>query len=376
MKFTTALPEFQKHLQTAIQAVPPKSTLPVLENFHFVLSGNQLQITSTDQELTIISLLEVDGAEDGAILAPARKLFDIVKALGNAGRITISCDKKNYKITLKTDFGEYTLHGLDANEFPSVPEFSTGTTIRLTAEEAMNIARVGSFAASKDEYRPAMTGMLLQCETNRINAVTTDGFRLVRVVVRSSNGTPIADQKMDVIIPVRAIDLLKKVDGDLTILVSPTHAKFVTPGSTVITRIIDEKFPPYESVIPLDNDKTARFTLSELASSVKRVSLFANTNTKQLRFVLEGNKLMSVAEDVESGNKGQEEISCDFGGARFEIGFNYRYIEEAMSHLLSDVGASSAVMTFSTPNKAVLIKPIRDEQEADDVLMLVMPVRL
>lgn len=375
MKFTVALPDLQKVLQSALQAVPPKSTLPVLENFYFRLDGSTLHITATDQELTIIATLPVDGVSNGEVLIPARKLSDIVKALGNAGRISIGAEGKSYKITLKTDFGEYVLHGLDANEFPSVPDFSTGTTIQIPGADAMRVARVASFAASRDEYRPAMTGMLFECDSTRINVVTTDGYRLVKVVLESSNGALLADKKTDVIIPVRAIDLLKRIEGDLVMLVSDTHAKFTTGTATIITRIIDERFPPYESVIPQGNDKFARVGTSELIASVKRAALFSNTNTKQVRLALSTNKITVIAEDQETGNKAQEEITCDYAGEAFEIGFNHRYIEEALAHLADD-GVTATVLTFSNPNRAALMKPLRDDVEGDDVLMLVMPVRL
>jgi DNA polymerase-3 subunit beta len=374
MKFSASLPEFQKVILTALQAIPPKSTLPVLEHFHFVLAGTTLTITATDQELTIVSSLEVEGNTNGEVLIPARRLADIAKALGNTGRIMLSSDAKTMKITLKTEYGEYTLNGLDANEFPNVPDFSVGAVIALSAHEAMKIARTASFAASKDEYRPAMTGLLLEGDETKLSAVTTDGFRLVRVTL-SANGKSLASRQVSVILPVRAVDLLKKVDEDISMLVSATHAKFVIGSTIVITRVIDEKFPPYESVIPNDNDKSARFQIGDLTSAVKRVSLFANPNTKQIRFQLDTNKLTSFAEDIETGNRGQEDMMCDYNGAKFEIGFNYRYIEEAIAHL-SDTGASKAVITFSTPNRATLIKPLLDEQESEDVLMLVMPVRL
>jgi DNA polymerase-3 subunit beta len=375
MKFSTALPEFQKLLQTAIQAVPPKSTLPVLENFSFSLAGTTLHTIATDQELTVIATLDVDGHEDGQILAPARKLLDIVKALGSTGRITLTAEPKTCKITLKTDYGEYVMNGLKAEEFPPVPDFANGITINLTADESMKIARTAVFAASKDEYRPAMTGLLLQCDQNRLNAVTTDGFRLVRVTVKSNGAGVIASEKTDVIIPVRTIDLLKKVDGDVHVLVSPTHAKFTLPQATIITRVIDERFPPYESVIPQDNDKIVRVALSDIAAAVKRVSLFANSNTKQIRLKFRTNNLTVFAEDMETGGKAQEDVVCDYAGEAFEIGFNHRFIEEAIGHL-GDSGADTAAFTFSSPNRAALLKPIRNEEEQEDVLMLVMPVRL
>jgi DNA polymerase-3 subunit beta len=374
MKFTIVLADFQKLLQTVIQAVPPKSTLPVLENVHAVVSGSTLQVTATDQELTIISTADVESVGEGEILMPARRLLDLIKALGSTGKVSVSTDDKTLKITLKTDGGEYVLHGLSAREFPDIPDFSDGASLHLAAADAMTIARTASFAASKDEYRPSMTGMLLRGDAKSLAAVTTDGFRLVRVLIHAGE-QPLARPSVDVIIPVRAIDLLKKVDNDLDMLVNRTHARFSLGRTVVITRIIDEVFPPYEGVIPKDNDKVARFLISDLMASVKRVSLFANPNTKQIRFQLAKNSLTTVADDVETGNRGQEGISCDYDAESFEIGFNYRYIEDALSHL-SDTGASEAVATFSTPSRAVLIKPLRDEQESDDVLMLVMPVRL
>jgi DNA polymerase III subunit beta len=375
MKFSTALPDFQRLLQTAVQAVPPKSTLPVLENFYFNLAASTLTVTATDQELTVIAALDVSGELDGEILVPARKLLDIVKALGTSGGLTFSTDKKTFKVTLKTDVGEYVLHGLGADEFPAIPDFSTGTTIELTGADAMRIARTGSFAASKDEYRPAMTGMLLECDTQTLTAVTTDGYRLVRITIQAADGEFIADKKTDVIIPVRAIDLLKKIDGNLTMLLSPTHAKFTTATSTIITRVIDERFPPYQSVIPQDNDKEVRVGASDFIAAVKRVSLFTNSNTKQIRFLVANNKITALAEDQETGNKGQEEIVCDYNGSEFEIGFNHRYVEEAMAHLAEEK-ANAAVLSFSTPNRAALIKPMVDDVPSESVLMLVMPVRL
>jgi DNA polymerase-3 subunit beta len=376
MKFTVALPDFQKALQTVLPAVPPKSTLPVLENFYFQLHDTSLQIIATDQELTIVAEVRVEGESDGAILAPARKLSDIIKALGNAGRVRFIAEEQGFKITLKTDFGQYILHGLSPEEFPSVPEFSAGATIQLSGVDAARIAKIASFAVSRDEYRPAMTGMLFECDVARLNAVTTDGYRLVKVSLEARSGEVIADKKTDVIVPVRAVDLLKKLDGDVvTMLVSQTHAKFSTPSFTVITRIIDERFPPYESVIPQGNDKIARVTLSEFIGSVKRVALFSNATTKQIRLALSANKITIVAEDQESGNKAEEEITCDYAGEEFEIGFNHRYIEEAVAHLAED-GVNAAILSFSNANRAALMKPLRDDVESEDVLMLVMPVRL
>lgn len=375
MKFSVALSEFQKLLQTVIQAVPPKSTLPVLENFHFTLTGNFLQAIATDQELTISSALEVDGNDNGAMLVPARKLSDIVKALGNTGMITFIGNKDRYKITLKTNYGEYTMFGQDPDDFPNIPSFTKGVSVHIAKDDMTKIANKTAFAVSKDEYRPAMTGVLFQFKAEELCAVATDAYRLARIKIASGNGTILPDQNHEAIIPARTVELLKKLDGDIDLLMTETHAKFIAGGTTIITRIIDEKFPAYESVIPSDNTKEVKFRPADLLSSVKRVALFSSAVSRQIRLALDGNSWTITGEDVESGNKAVETIPCEYNGDALEIGFNYRYIEEALGHL-TDSANEEAVMTFSAPTRPALLKIVRDGQIKEDVLMLIMPVRL
>lgn len=374
MRFSVSLPDFQKLLQNVIQAVPPKSTLPVLENFHFRLEGSQLQATATDQELTVISSVAVQGNDDGTILVPARKLFDIVKALGNAGMLTFASEPSTFKITLKTDYGEYTMFGMDPQEFPDVPDFATGVTAKFSKDDIMKIAQKTVFAVSRDEYRPAMTGVLFQFDVQSLNAVSTDSYRLVRVTLQNNGATQLPQQSHTAIVPARALDLLKKVDSDVDVLMSDTHAKFALDGMTIITRLIDERFPAYENVIPTNNDKEVKFMPGDVLASVKRVALFSSSISRQVQFALEPNKWTIVGEDLETGNKAVEAIPCEYANEPIEIGFNYRYIEEALNHLV-DGSSSEVLMSFSTPTRPALMKPTKDGAERDDVLMLIMPVR-
>ena len=374
MKFSVSLFEFQQLLQTVIQAVPPKSTLPVLENFHFRLKEGALRATATDQELTVVSDIQVEAHDDGELLVPARKLFEIVKALGNTGMLTFSADPSSYRITLKTDYGEYTVFGMNAREFPDIPDFANGIEAHFSREDMMKIAQKTAFAVSRDEYRPAMTGVLFQFNVDTLNAVSTDSYRLVRVILQNSETTKLPDRSHTVIVPSRAIELLKKVDSDVDMLMSETHAKFVTKNSTVITRLIDERFPAYENVIPANNDKVVKFVSGDVLSSVKRVALFSSSISRQVQFMLEPNRWTIVGEDLETGNKAVETVPCEYTNEAIDIGFNYRYIEEALNHL-ADGANAEAMMSFSTSTRPALIKPLKDGVEREDVLMLIMPVR-
>jgi len=373
MQFTVALSDLQKALQKVLPAIPAKSTIPVLEHLHATLSGTDLTFMATDQEISISLTIPVSGEGDGEILIPARQFNDLIKELGSAGTVTVSADD-DHVITVRTPTGSYQMKGLDADEFPSIPPFPEAQTAMLSKDDMSRMANKVVFAVSTEEYRPSMTGVFFQFNGESATAVATDGFRLSRVIV-ASNGSPFPTD-LEVIIPARAVDLLKKIEGDVKMDVSRTHARFTVGAMVVTTRIIDEKYPPYQNVIPTDNDKSLIVNQREVLGAIKRVSLFANVNTRHVRFKVDGSEVAVHSEDEDSGGKGTETIPCEFNGGdgKFEIGFNYRFLEEAIKNISSDDDPDLNVkMTFSTPIRAVLITP---GVENSSLLMLVMPVKI
>jgi DNA polymerase III subunit beta len=373
MQFTVALSDLQKALQKVLPAIPAKSTIPVLEHLHASLSGTDLTLLATDQEISISLTIPVSGEADGEVLIPARQFNDLIKELGSAGTINITADDAQL-ITVKTPTGTYEMKGLDADEFPNIPPFPQAQTALLSKDDMMRMANKVVFAVSTEEYRPSMTGVFFQFSGETATAVATDGFRLSRVIVDAPKGSPFPTD-LEVIIPSRAVDLLKKVDGDVTMDVSRTHARFSVDSMVITTRIIDEKYPPYQNVIPTDNDKSLIVNQREVMSAIKRVSLFANVNTRHVRFKIDGSDLAVHSEDEDSGGKGTETIPCEFtGNGSFEIGFNYRFLEEAIKNITTDDDPDLNVkMTFSTSVRAVLITP---GIESTSLLMLVMPVKI
>jgi DNA polymerase III subunit beta len=371
MKFTVALPELQRALQKLLPAIPAKSTIPVLEHVHVSLAGSALTFTATDQEITISLTIPVAGEADGAVLIPARQFNDLVKELGSAGTIEVGSDENDH-IIVRTPTGSYEMKGLDAVEFPSIPPFPESTKAILRREDMARMANKTVFAVSTEEYRPSMTGVFFQFNGDHVTSVATDGFRLSRVTVRGAADT--FPSALECIIPARAVELLRKVDGDVTMEVSRTHARFTIDSQTITTRIIDEKYPPYQNVIPTDNDKTLVVNQREVLAAIKRVSLFANTNTRHVRFRIAERSLSVHSEDEDSGGSGTETIPCEFTHDTFEVGFNYRFLEEAIKNITTEDDPDLNVrMTFSTPIRAVLITP---GVENDSLLMLVMPVKI
>ncbi|MFM8457146.1 MAG: DNA polymerase III subunit beta [Ignavibacteria bacterium] len=368
MKFSISLGDFQKAMQRVLPAIPPRSTLPVLEHVHCTASKSGLDLIASDQEMTISTHVPCMVEEQGTVLIPARKLHDLLRSLGQEGALLIDINA-NLDITFKTSGGSFTMKGMDSEDYPQQPVFPEGEHALLSAADAMKIANRTMFAVSDDEYRPAMTGVLFQFRGNHVVGVSTDSYRLARVIVRGEH----FPDDLDVIIPSRAMDVLRKVDSNVDMSVTRTHARFAMSDTTVITRIIDERFPPYENVIPVDNDKIAIVNQKDLAGVIKRVALFTSSTSRQIKITLTPNRVHVHGEDDETGSNADESTACEFSGSdAFEIGFNHRYLEEALQQLSGDE-SGMVRLSFSSPNRAVLIEPT---SENSDILILVMPVRL
>lgn len=371
MRFSVTLGDLQKVVSRVIPAIPPKSTLPILEHIHCTAANGTLTMWATDQELTISSSIAAFTDAEGEVLIPARRFNEIIRALGQEGTVEIAVSG-NMDITLATNFGKYNMKGVNAAEFPLMPEFPAGTEAKLTKEYVSFIADKTVFAASKEEYRPAMTGVYLQFQGEFLSAAATDSYRLSRVIV------PAMDHKfptdLNVIVPARTIELLRKADSDVTVSVTRTHAQFIMGNTTYITRVIDEKFPPYENVIPKDNDKEVTINVREMISAIKRVAIFTNNRSYQIKVTIASEGLLIQGDDEESGSSAQEKVSCDYSGQSFDIGFNYHYLLDALQHIeTNNEDTKECLFTFSSPTRATLLKPGRDD---NSLLMLVMPTRL
>lgn len=389
MKFSVILSEFAKVLNDVLPAIPRKSTLPILEHLHFTLSANSLRIVATDQEIIIKSEITVEGTEDGEILVPAKRLSEIVKVLDQAGTIEFISNPENHEITLKTQSGKYTMLGLDADEYIDLPEiFGEETeaidgrpevhTAHFTAADMQRLTNLTSFAVSTDEFRLAMTGILFQFRGNYVYSVATDSFRLVRITAFASEEQPFPED-FDVIIPTRAIEILKKVNTNITMTSianedKVTHLRFIIGNLVFITRVINERFPPYETVIPTGNELTMVTSRKEFLAAIKRVSIFTSNVSHQIRMNLSNDSFVLGGEDESTNSNASETLPCDFNGEAITIGFNVKYLDDAISHLEpATEGDDNIYLFISEPTKPILINTEPNSQRS---LMLLMPVRL
>jgi len=212
--------------------------------------------------------------------------------------------------------------------------------------------------------------VLMQFKQNELRAVATDGHRLVRLTYKDVKG---GKPGKDVIVPSKALALVSRTleEGACTMSVSTTHAQFTSGKVTLTSRLIEEAYPNYESVIPLDNEKRLTVSRDQLLASVRRVALYSSSTTHQVRFSLKKDELRVTAEDVDFGGEAREKIVCQYSADEMEIGFNSTYVVDILSH----IDSSEIAFKFSSAVRAAIITPA-SMKENEDVLMLVMPMRL
>lgn len=369
MKFSVSTNEFQKLLGSISGVIPAKSTLPILENFLLELSGDTLGITATDLEMYTTVTLKVESKDKGKFIVPAKRLLEIVRSLTDP-TIKFTVDLESFKITLNTENGEYKLTGETDENYPSLPEFKGEKELKVGNDVLKRMITKSEFAVSSDELRPAMTGVLIQIRPEELSAISTDGHRLVRYRNTSFRSK---HKAIDMIIPAKTLKMAVKCfeETEGTLFFNESHIKFVFGNTTLLSRLIDEKYPNYESVIPLDNNKKLVVNKNQLLSAVRRTSLFANSTTRQVRFGVKSGSMSVSAEDIDFGMEANETLTCDYDGDELEIGFNAGYVVDVLSHLDTD----DAVFLFSAPTRAAMVKPSA-VHEGEDILMLVMPVRL
>lgn len=367
MKFSVSSNELNKGLSAVIGAVPSKATLPILETILFESEDGRLKLTATDLEISIIEYIQADIESDGAVAIPARRLLETLRQLPNIPVHFEVDDRKN--INFRTDKGAYKLVGDDADEFPEVPSLDEGTVIDTTSDLIHKAIDKTLFAVSNDDLRPAMMGVYFQIGTEESRFVATDGHRLVKYTNREIS----AANEVDFIVPDKALSLIQKtiMDDDCELTVTTDHARFKSGNTILITRLINEQYPNYESVIPRDNDKYLTISKDQMLSTVRRVAIFSSTTTRQIRLQLDTDKLTIRAEDLDMSSEAKETISCEYSNDGMEIGFNAKYLGD----VLNNIDEEEVTFEFSTPNRAGIVKP-SGEDESEEILMLVMPVML
>jgi len=337
-------------------------TIPVLSGLHLVLAGDELVVTGSDLELTIARTLEVNGERDGSAVVPSKLLIDVVRSL-EAGAIEL--DLSELDLTIRGGRSEFSIRTIPTDEFPQLVS-ADGPAVTIEAASFVAALRQVVPAASSDDSRPILTGVLLKPTESGLRMVATDSYRLA---VSDIPGASILEGDQSVLVPSRALAEVRRVVGEapeLNLKLGESEASFAVEGLVVTTRLIDGDFPKVEGLIPTGESNSMVVSRETMLDAVKRVRLLAQESTP-LRLVMnsDGLEIVAITQDV---GEGHETVDASYDGDELTVAFNPAFL---MDGLDIAPGEEVSLQTIDSLKPAVLRTPGND-----NFLYLLMPVRV
>jgi DNA polymerase-3 subunit beta len=367
MKFTITRESLQEGLVSVAASVPTKTTLPVLSNILVEASPDGVRLSGTDLDIAVSTVVPAEVDEEGAVTLPAKKLVEIVRELPSAAvRLTAAGEQR---VQLECGRSKFKLLGIPKEEFPSFPPVDFTDSWTVTSSDLQKLINHVAFAASTEESRPILNGVLWELRADHMRMVATNGHRLARMDVPISSG----NASSDLIVPPKALEQVRRLFGpadEIEIARSDNHLGFRCGSTLVFTRLIEGPYPNYEQVIPKENDKEATIEKHALTSALRRVGVVASDQTHRVRLGF-GPGTLTFSVSTPDLGEAQDEIAVSYGGEELEIGFNANYLLDILKYMPTD----EVKLTFKAPERAATIEPAEWDDPAA-YLCLVMPLRL
>ena len=372
MRFTISSSLLSNRLQTLSKVINSKNALPILDSFLFEVYNNQIVITASDSETVMKSTLTLDECDgEGTFAVPNRTILDAVKELAEQP-LTFDVDTEKCIIQISYQNGIYKFTTQNADEYPRSQSIPDGATV-ISVDAAIlsdNITR-SIFATAQDELRPVMNGIYFDLTPEGLAIVASDGHKLVR----NKNFSIKSDIPASFIMPKKPADLLKNVlakdSGDVVIKFDDRSAEISFSDGMLACRLIEGRYPNYNSVIPQNNPNQLTIDRKSLIGTLRRVLPSASESSQRIRFHLETGKLVLSSEDIDFATSAKEEIACEYTGQNMNIGFKGSSLTEILNNLDSD----EVIIQLADPSRAGIIIPA-EQPENEDVLMLIMPMLL
>jgi DNA polymerase-3 subunit beta len=368
MRFTISREKLQEGLSAVTASIPTKTTLPVLANILIEATDKGIRLSGTDLDIAVTTEVAADVETTGATTVPAKKLSEIARELPPAPvriaavgeqRVTIDCGRSHFKIL-----------GLPRDEFPAFPNVRFNESWRIRSGDLQKLISHTSFAVSTEESRPILNGVLWELRPEMMRMVATNGHRLAKMETPiKSGGAP----SSDLIVPAKALEQIRRLfpeDEELEIAKGDNHLGFRSPFTAVFTRLIEGPYPPYDQVLPKDNNRVAIADRTALTSALRRMSIIASDQTHRIRLSFNAGMLKFSVQTPDLG-EAADELAVRYTGDALDIGFNANYLLEILKFIPTD----EVRLTFKAPERAATIEP---EGWADPAsyLCLVMPLRL
>jgi DNA polymerase-3 subunit beta len=343
MKFTITRERLQEGLVAVAASVPTKTTLPVLSNILLEATAEGVRLSGTDLDIAVSTVVPAEVDAEGAVTIPAKKLVEIVRG--------------------------FKLLGIPREEFPNFPPVNFDDSWTVTSSDLQKLINHVSFAASTEESRPILNGVLWEVKGDLMRMVATNGHRLAKMDVSVSGGSAAAE----LIVPPKALEQVRRLFGpsdEIEIAKSDNHLGFRTGSTLVFTRLVEGPYPNYEQVIPRENDRACTVEKDGLASALRRVGVVASDQTHRVRLQFTGGALKLSVSTPDLG-EAQDEVAITYDGDALEIGFNATYLLEILKYMPTD----EVRLTFKAPERAATVEPVGWDDPAS-YLCLVMPLRL
>jgi len=374
MKFVVSSSELLGHLQAISRVISSKNTLPILDNFLFNLSGNDLEITASDLESTLITRMKLENTDgDGTIALPARILLDTLKEF-SVQPLTFDINMETMAVVISSENGKFNVVGQNGIDFPALPAIKKEKKFSFAINADVLLSGISKtlFATADDELRPVMGGIFVEASTDKITFVASDAHKLVRYQRTDAQ----ADDNASFILPKKPASLLKNIlpkeEGAVTVEFDDKNAFFILGNYKVVCRLVEGNYPNYNSVIPKNNPRKITIDRVEFFNTLRRVSVFSNQASNLVKLQLKGNQVMVSAQDIDFSISAYERIKCQYEGDEIEIGFKSVFLLE----ILSNIGSQDVMIELADPTRAGLFLPAITENESEDLLMLLMPMMI
>jgi DNA polymerase-3 subunit beta len=374
MKFVVSSTELLSHLQAISRVISSKNTLPILDNFLFNLSGNDLEITASDLESTLITRMKLENASgDGIIALPARILLDTLKEF-SVQPLAFDINPDTLAVAITSENGKFNVVGQNGIDFPALPSIRKEKKFSFVINANVMLAGINKtlFATADDELRPVMGGIFVEASTDKITFVASDAHKLVRYQRTDSH----ADDNASFILPKKPASLLRNIlpkeEGPVTVEFDDKNAFFNLNDYKVVCRLVEGNYPNYNSVIPKNNPRKVTIDRVEFYNTLKRVSVFSNQASNLVKLQLKGNQAMVSAQDIDFSISAYEKIKCQYEGDDMEIGFKSVFLLE----ILSNISTQDVMIELADPTRAGLFLPGESKNETEDLLMLLMPMMI
>ncbi len=374
MKFVVSSTDLLDHLQAVSRVISAKNTLPILDNFLFRLENNELEITASDLESTLITKMTLENtSEDGSIAIPARILTDTLKEFPEQP-LTFEIDLNKYSVIINSENGKFTIVDQNAVDFPQMPSIKADkkAALEIPAEVLYSGINKTLFATADDELRPVMNGVYIELSTDDLVFVASDAHKLVRYRRNDAK----AESSSSFILPKKPASLLKNVlpreENPVNVEFDDKNAFFLMTEYRLVCRLVEGNYPSYNSVIPTENPNKLSIDRLEFFNSLKRVSVYSNQASNLVKLALTGNQITISAQDIDFSISAYERLNCQYEGEDMEIGFKSTFLLEILSNLTS----TDVILELSDPTRAGILLPAESGNEAEDVLMLLMPMMI